>query len=103
MYFFRKEHQQMKEVVWDGVTDEIFGDFLVSLVLGDEPAAIIMGNAAAHCAVSLSIKLNGLHSDVLHTTDTLDERNVDFCLFKQCFPINNFKTKFVYIECNLSQ
>ena len=93
----------MKEVVWDGVTDEMFGDFLVSLVLGDEPAAIIMGNAAAHCAVSLSIKLNGLHNDVLHTTGTLDERNVYFCLFKQCFPINNFKTKFVCIECNLPQ
>ena len=82
---------------------EIFGDFLVSLVLGDEPAAIIMGNAAAHCVVSLSIKLNGLRSNVLHTTDTLDERNGDVCLFKQCFPINNFKTKFVYIECNLLQ
>ena len=44
------------EVVWGGVTAEVFGDFLASLgaVLGDEAAVIIMDNAPAHRGAELA-------------------------------------------------
>ena len=44
------------EVVWGGVTAEIFSDFLTSLgaVLGDEPATVLMDNAPAHRGAELA-------------------------------------------------
>ena len=44
------------QVVWGGVTAEIFGDFLTSLgvVLGDEPATVVMDNAPAHRRAQLA-------------------------------------------------
>lgn len=44
------------EVVWGGVTAEVFRDFLTSLgvVLGDEPATVVMDNAPAHRGAELA-------------------------------------------------
>ena len=44
------------EVVWGGVTAEVFSDFLASLgaVLGNEPATVVMDNAPAHRGAELA-------------------------------------------------
>ena len=48
------------EVVWGGLTAEVFRDFLTSLgvILGDEPATVVMDNAPAHRGAELA------HSDL---------------------------------------